>query len=248
MKILNSGLKIFFWIILIISFDIKSDISVKELDLKEVFKSGRSLMSLDNGLHYLEEELDIQNVLFIGVHGGDSEGYEWIYPLITINDNHNLMSFFRYNDNLCPNRAFANLSNEINRLLDQNKNIEKVVLMGHSYGAMIIAMFSETWINEVPLTLHSVAGPLTGPISSDLRSGLFKNICNYSAPKFIGDNVTLYQWRTIKELDGAFNNLDYDPQIIEVDGSIVTRLPKTYNGRRLGHNWSISWVADQLKK
>ena len=53
MKILNSGLKIFFWIILIISIDIKTDISVKELDLKEVFKSGRSLMSLDNGLHYL---------------------------------------------------------------------------------------------------------------------------------------------------------------------------------------------------
>ena len=158
------------------------------------------------------------------------------------------MSFFRYNDNLCPNRAYAYLSNEINRLLDQNKNIEQIILMGHSYGAMIIAMFSETWINEVPLTLHAVAGPLTGPISSDLRSGLFNNICNYSAPKFIGDNVTLFEWRTIKELDGAFNNLDYDPQIIEVDGSIVTRLPKTYNGRRLGHNWSISWVADQLKK
>ena len=82
MKILNSGLKIFFWIILIISFDIKSDISVEDLDLKEVFKSGRSLMSLDNGLHYLEEELNIQNVLFIGVHGSDSEGYEWIYPCL----------------------------------------------------------------------------------------------------------------------------------------------------------------------
>jgi len=120
MKTLSSGLKIFFWIILIISFDIKSDISVKDLDLKEVFKSGRSLMSLDNGLHYLEEELDIQNVLFIGVHGSDSEGYEWIYPLITINDNQNLMSFFRYNDNLCPNRAYANLSNDINRLLTED--------------------------------------------------------------------------------------------------------------------------------
>ena len=35
MKILSSGLKIFFWIILIISFDIKSDISVEDLDLKE---------------------------------------------------------------------------------------------------------------------------------------------------------------------------------------------------------------------
>ena len=54
MKIFSADLKIYFWIVLIISFDIKSDISVNELDLKEVFKSGRSLISLDNGLHYLE--------------------------------------------------------------------------------------------------------------------------------------------------------------------------------------------------
>ena len=241
-------MKIYLWIILIISFDIKSDISLKELDLKEVFSSGRSLISLDNGLHYLEEESEMQNTLFIGVHGSDSEGYEWVYPLITLDNKQNLVSFFRYNDNLCPNRAYAILFSEINSVLDQNKNIDQVVLMGHSYGAMIIAMFSETWINEIPLTLHAVAGPLTGPIPSDFRLGLFNKICNYSAPKFVRDNVTLFQWRTIKELDGAFNNLDYDPQIIEVEGSKVTRLPKTYNGRRLGHNWSISWVADQLKK
>ena len=146
-------MKIYLWIILIISFDIKSDISLKELDLKEVFNSGRSLISLDNGLHYLEEELDIQNILFIGVHGSDSEGYEWVYPLITLDNKQNLVSFFRYNDNLCPNRAYAILFSEINSALDQNKNIDQVVLMGHSYGAMIIAMFSETWINEIPLTL-----------------------------------------------------------------------------------------------
>ena len=57
MKILNSGLKIFFWIILIISFDTKSDISVKELDLKEVFKSGRGLMSLGLGDVYKRQEI-----------------------------------------------------------------------------------------------------------------------------------------------------------------------------------------------
>jgi len=27
---------------------------------------------------------------------------------------------------------------------------------------------------------------------------------------------------------------------------VVTRLPESYRGRRLGHNWSISWVADEL--
>ena len=62
------------------------------------------------------------------------------------------------------------------------------------------------------------------------------------------DKVNFFQWRTIKELDGAFNSLDHDPQIIDVQGSYVTRLPKVYNGRRLGHNWSLSWVAEEITK
>ena len=49
-------------------------------------------------------------------------------------------------------------------------------------------------------------------------------------------------------MDGAFNSLDHDPQVIDVQGSYVTRLPKVYNGRRLGHNWSLSWVAEEITK
>ena len=58
--------------------------------------------------------------------------------------------------------------------------------------------------------------------------------------------MSFFQWRTIKELDGAFNSLDYDPQIIDLKGSTIIRLPETYNGRRLGHNWSLSWVAEEI--
>ena len=111
---------------------------------------------------------------------------------------------------------------------------------------MIVSMFSDKWTSETPLIIHTVAGPLNGPVSSNLRSGLFRNICDYYPPNTIRDNVVFYQWRTIKELDGAFNNLEYDPQIIDLKGSLVTRLPDTYNGRRLGHNWSLSWVAEKI--
>ena len=227
---------------------IKSDIQITDFNLDDVLKSGRDLMSLDYGLHYLEDKSDSQNTLFIGVHGSDSQGYEWIYPLITINDSNNLISFYRYNDNTCPDRAYMNISNEIIAVLDSNKNIQNVVLMGHSYGAMIVALFSDKWIKEIPLTIHTVAGPLTGPISTSFRSSLFRNICEYSPPKKLKDKVNFFQWRTIKELDGAFNSLDHDPQIIDVQGSYVTRLPKVYNGRRLGHNWSLSWVAEEITK
>ena len=52
--------------------------------------------------------------------------------------------------------------------------------------------------------------------------------------------------RSRAELDNAFKDLDYDPQIIDFPGSQVVNLPKRYNGRRLGHLWSLSWVADNL--
>lgn len=226
----------------------KPAIQINDFNLDDVLKSGRDLMALDYGLHYLEDESELQNTLFIGVHGSDSQGYEWIYPFITINDPDNLTSFYRYNDNICPDRAYMNISNEIISVLDSNKNIQNVILMGHSYGAMIIALFSDKWINEIPLTIHTVAGPLTGPISTSFKSSLFRNICEYSPPKKLKDNVNFFQWRTIKELDGAFNSLDYDPQIIDIQGSDVTRLPQVYKGRRLGHNWSLSWVAEEITK
>ena len=111
---------------------IKSGTQISNFDLDDVLKSGRDLMSLNYGLHYLEEKSDSQNTLFIGVHGSDSQGYEWIYPLITINDSSNLTSFYRYNDNICPERAYMNISKEIISILDSNKNIQNVVLMGHS--------------------------------------------------------------------------------------------------------------------
>ena len=52
----------------------------------------------------------------------------------------------------------------------------------------------------------------------------------------------------IRDRDNAFNSYDYDPQIIDFAESSVVRLPSEYNGRRLGHLWSISWVADNFNQ
>jgi hypothetical protein len=71
-------------------------------------------------------------------------------------------------------------------------------------------------------------------------------LCDFEMLTSIGKNVQFFEWRTRKELDGAFKDLDVDPQVIHLTGSTVTRLPETYRGKRLGHNWSISWVADNL--
>ena len=102
-------------------------------------------------------------------------------------------------------------------------------------------MLSEAWDIDVPLHIHSVAGPLKG-------MGILSSVCNYQPPSSLGAGISLHQWRTIQELDGAFNDLDYDPQVVDIKNSSVTRLPKTYKGNKLGHNWSISWVADEISK
>jgi hypothetical protein len=97
----------------------------------------------------------------------------------------------------------------------------------------------EAWNHDILLEIHSIAGPIGSSFS---RGG-----CNYDPPQDISSRVVFYQWRTQHHLDTAFSRLKEDPQILNLERSKITRLPETYRGRRLGHNWSISWVADQLR-
>ena len=123
---------------------------------------------------------------------------------------------------------------------DENPNLEKVVLLGHSYGGILVAAFTDKWDKEIPLEAHTIAAPLKG-------MGALNNVCDYQIPVSIDPETTFYEWRTIKELDGAFRDLSFDPQEVEIENSKVIRLPETYKGNKLGHNWSISWVADEIK-
>ena len=71
------------------------EVNLKEFSLADdVFESGKDLMSLPFGLHELENVGSLQETLIIAVHGSNSRGYEWIYPLISLNDSDNLMAFF----------------------------------------------------------------------------------------------------------------------------------------------------------
>ncbi len=210
------------------------------IEENDVFESGESLMNLSFGLHLLEESNLNQNTLLVSVHGSASRGYEWIYPLQTLNNEKNLVSFFRWNDNACPGPSIISLLEFIKDKLNQNPYLNRVELIGHSYGGLLVTDFLKSWDIEVPLQIHSIAAPLKGLGVSSL--------CNYQPPARVEEGTSLHQWRTVQELDGAFKDLDYDPQEVEIRDSLVTRLPRTYNGNKLGHNWSISWVADEINK
>ena len=206
----------------------------------DVFQSGKSLIALSYGLHDLEQSTLDQQTLIIGVHGSNSRGYEWVYPLTTLNNEVNLVSFFRWNDDACPGPSITSLYTFIDAKFDENPSLEKVVLLGHSYGGLLVAAFTDKWDKEIALEAHSIAAPLKG-------MGVLNNICDYQIPVSISPGISFYEWRTIKELDGAFRDLDFDPQEVKIENSRVTRLPETYKGNKLGHNWSISWVADEIK-
>ena len=174
----------------------------------------------------------------MSVHGSRSEGYEWIYPLQTLDTENSATFFYRWDDRKCYLSSAESLTFYLKEVLKSLPETEKVVIIGHSYGGVLVTSLVEGWKHSLSTEIHSVAGPIGSPFS---RGG-----CNFNPPKDIPDKLTFYQWRTQHHLDVAFRGLKNDPQNLDLIGSKVTRLPETYRGRRLGHNWSISWVADEL--
>ena len=210
-----------------------------ELSAEEARSSGNRLIALPEGLHLIERDVGSARDMLIGVHGYDSGGYEWVYPLKTIDNAETATYFFRWDWSSCADTSAETLTEEIGVLLKQTPEIETVRLLGHSYGGLLVAAIADNWPYDTPVEIHAVASPLAG------MRGL-NQLCDFEMLSSIDKNVRFFEWRTRKELDGAFKDLDVDPQIIHLTGSTVTRLPETYRGKRLGHNWSISWVADNL--
>ena len=216
---------------------------LNSLDAGEgVRTSGSLLVGLPFGLHALEPEEPDASELFVGVHGWRSEGYEWVYPLQTINDDGRHMFFFNWdtNNRRCQLEVVEEIKTAIlNELVDQS-GYTSVSVIGHSLGGVVVAQLADTWDADLPLTIHTVASPLKA------LTGDFNEECPSQLPQTQRENIRFIQWRTRFELDNAFNQMDHNPMIVEIPNSIVVELPETYRERRLGHNWSISYVAEQI--
>ncbi|MCA9704230.1 MAG: alpha/beta hydrolase [Myxococcales bacterium] len=224
----------------------KSDASAGPLTLADIEEgdaakaSGRRLMALPLGLHRLDTVSPDPAAAVIAVHGYDSEGYEWTHPLKTIGDGSTRVYFYRWDFGQCPEPMAKGLDAAIDQLLQAEPGITSLRILAHSYGGVISGLVASEYDGRAPLLVDLVASPLAGVSSMPRR-------CTYDGAKAPPADapVTLRQWRTRQELDNAFRDMDPNPQIVDLPGE-VTELPETYQGHRLGHNWSISWVVDHL--
>ena len=110
---------------------------IDQFDQSNAFALGKDLVAMPFGMNLLEVKNANADELVIGIHGGISEGYEWIYPLWRLNKEFNQVFFYRWNDKRCAN-ANANLVNHIDLLLDTYPNVEKDKNFGPTHTAELI--------------------------------------------------------------------------------------------------------------
>jgi hypothetical protein len=226
-----------FWIQ---AFDINS------FDGKNAFNLGSQLIKFPAGIHMLEHS-DLGNTTaIIGIHGSNSEGYEWIYPLWKLNSPSSAVYFYRWNDKDCANTSTNLLADSLKEVIKSNPELTAIKLLAHSYGGLhllhslsIIEEIVKNLEREINIEIHFIASLLSPPKLLAMRCGL-KDV----STSFV--HLKIFNWQTIQEIDGAFRGYKNDPQELSLPNIIQIRLPETYNGRKLGHNWSISWVAEQL--
>ena len=213
------------------------------LNPQKAKQSGQKLMALPYGIHQLSPA-NKRGPLVILVHGYKSRGYEWVYAAKQLYARGEVY-FYRWNWDQCPQEGAAGLHQALTDLR-QRMPQRKVEVLGHSYGGVISAVLATKARLGSAINTHIIAAPLAG--YKRLEESCQPSIKQLLAP--IADRPAktrpkVIQWKTIHHLDGAFKHLKDDPQQVTWP-DLIHLLPETYKGHRLGHNWSISAVVDQI--
>ena len=206
---------------------------------KQVVRTGKPLRQIEYGLHSLEEDQEENPTVLIGIHGFKARGFEWVYPLLTMDDDSIHTHYFHW-DFLDKNSiARTMLLEDLSELIEQRTApLERIVIVAHSCGGVMVASAIDDLPEDVDFDIHTVASPLNG-------LGLL-TVCRPNLPETLPENITLTQWRTAKEKDSVFWWFPRDPQKITRDYGVTVELPKKYHGIRLGHVRSLSWVAERI--
>ena len=95
-------MKVYLLFAVLLSSSYLFSLNLYDLDHEtEFLDSGKKLMNLDFGIHDLEPNQETKSII-IAIHGRDSRGFEWIYPLQTIDSEQTKTYFFRWDTTKCP--------------------------------------------------------------------------------------------------------------------------------------------------
>tara|TARA_B110000444_G_C18788781_1_gene571389 strand:+ start:84 stop:833 length:750 start_codon:yes stop_codon:yes gene_type:complete len=225
----------------------ESFINITDLS-SEKSKYEETLINRQLGLHKMNGYtlIDSTSAIII-IHGyytekWDKKGYEWVDPIIELSKLSTPMWFYRYDWNLCPDELSIDLKDHIKIFIQENIQIDSILILGHSLGGLIVTHFSEIWDEDYPLGVYAIASGLK-------NKRRLKNSCTFLGKNqyFINKNIGYTQWRTVKKIDGVFKNYLFDPQNVKINNGNYVDLPSNWNGKRLGHNYSILYVANQLR-
>ena len=220
-------------------------------DLKNNKKEyDESLVNRENGMHRIfgmnEKDSTFGIVL---VHGYYPEtwkekGLEWVNPIFELSKVNVPLWFFKYDWENCPENSADSLYFELKNMISNNSHLDSLWVLGHSLGGVVTSLFAENWTDDLPISVHSIAAPLTG------MKKFKDNHCRLTEKETytIRDQIKYSQWKTVKEQDGAFKQLEFDPQNALIKGGKVITLPGTWKDNRLGHNKSILWVCEKITK
>ncbi len=212
---------------------------------EDVKESGKKLINQPYGFtKIIADSAQINDTLIIAVHGYDSRGYEWITSINQLAENYNNTYFYRYDWEICPDSLGRDIADSIVKFIQNKSYLNKIIIFGHSYGGLVVTYLASNLDLKIPVEIHTIAAPLAGYPRIMDKCDLQYNDYNILAYPSWKTNVSHWQWRTQKHQDGAFRDLDYDPQEIMFDNSKIVLLPETMNGKRLGHNWSVTWVIN----
>lgn len=223
-----------------------SDTSVNLHDLlvpTENTEDSRSeLMELPLGLHRIEPPSSTVNRILIAIHDANTNGFEWTLPLQTMDDESTDTFFIRWNSNDCPKSSYEEVRQDISSLLNSNKSITRVTIVGHGLGGVYLSQFARNWKALTRLDGHVVAAPLKGTV------GVFNDKeCGDILPKRLPPTIRFFQWRIDPSQHSVFKDMSDDPQVVDLDGSLVISLPEVIDDNTVDASRALEIVSSRIQ-
>lgn len=204
--------------------------------------SHSALMELPLGLHRIEPPSDAVNRLLIAIHDANTDGFEWTRPLQTMDDESTDTFFVRWDSNDCPNTSDEVVRQDIASLLESNESITRLTIVGHGMGGVYLSQFARNWKALTRLDGHVVAAPLKGTV------GVFNDKeCGDILPKRLPPTIRLFQWRIVPSQHSLFKEMSEDPQVVDLDGSLVISFPEVIDDNTVDSIRALEIVASRIQ-